>query len=61
MELMIGSLLVLAVLVAMGFHVLREYERAVIFRYGRMARGLVGRGEERVPAARNATRHRQAS
>jgi regulator of protease activity HflC (stomatin/prohibitin superfamily) len=30
------------VLVLMGFNVLREYERAVIFRWGRLARGLVG-------------------
>ena len=52
MELMIGPLLVLAVLVAMGFHVLRESERAVIFRFGRVARGLIGRGEEPVPAAK---------
>jgi regulator of protease activity HflC (stomatin/prohibitin superfamily) len=35
-------LILLAVLVAMGFNVLREYERAVIFRFGRVARGLVG-------------------
>jgi len=27
----------------MGFNVLREYERAVIFRWGRLARGLIGR------------------
>jgi regulator of protease activity HflC (stomatin/prohibitin superfamily) len=26
----------------MGFNVLREYERAVIFRWGRVARGLIG-------------------
>ena len=26
----------------MGFHVLREYERAVVFRFGRIARGIVG-------------------
>jgi len=52
MELMMGPLLALAVLVAMGFHVPRESERAVIFRFGRVARGLVGRGEERVPAAK---------
>ena len=26
----------------MGFNVLREYERAVIFRWGRLARGLIG-------------------
>ena len=30
------------VLILMGFHVLREYERAVIFRFGRIARGLIG-------------------
>ena len=35
-------LILVAILVAMGFHVLREYERAVIFRFGRLARGLVG-------------------
>jgi regulator of protease activity HflC (stomatin/prohibitin superfamily) len=35
-------LVLLAVFVGMGFKVLREYERAVIFRFGRMARGLVG-------------------
>ncbi|HKN86726.1 MAG TPA: slipin family protein [Nitrospiraceae bacterium] len=37
-------ILLLAVLVVlgMGFHVLREYERAVIFRWGRLARGLIG-------------------
>lgn len=34
--------ILLAVLVAMGFHVLREYERAVIFRWGRLARGIYG-------------------
>ena len=31
-----------ALLVLMGFNVLREYERAVIFRWGRLARGLFG-------------------
>lgn len=31
-----------AVFVLMGFNVLREYERAVIFRWGRLARGLIG-------------------
>ena len=37
------ALLVLGlVLILMGFNVLREYERAVIFRWGRLARGLVG-------------------
>lgn len=30
------------ILILMGFNVLREYERAVIFRWGRLARGLVG-------------------
>ncbi|MGH7228608.1 MAG: slipin family protein [Nitrospiraceae bacterium] len=35
-------LILLGLLVAMGFHVLREYERAVIFRFGRIARGIVG-------------------
>jgi regulator of protease activity HflC (stomatin/prohibitin superfamily) len=35
-------LVLFAILVGMGFHVLREYERAVIFRFGRVARGLVG-------------------
>src|ERR1043165_2958350 len=37
-------LLVLLVLVVIitGFNVLREYERAVIFRWGRLARGVVG-------------------
>ncbi len=29
-------------LIAMGFHVLREYERGVIFRFGRLARGIFG-------------------
>lgn len=37
--LLLGGLLVL---VAKGFYVLREYERAVIFRFGRLAAGLVG-------------------
>src|SRR5881409_2433335 len=35
-------LILLGLLVAMGFHVLREYERAVVFRFGRLARGIVG-------------------
>jgi hypothetical protein len=46
MGLMIGSLLV-----TIGFHVLHEYECAVLFRFVRAARGPVGRDEERVPAA----------
>jgi len=35
-------LILVAILVLMGFNVLREYERAVIFRWGRLSRGLVG-------------------
>jgi regulator of protease activity HflC (stomatin/prohibitin superfamily) len=35
-------LLVLLVILFMGFKVLPEYERAVIFRWGRLARGIVG-------------------
>lgn len=46
MGLMIGSLLV-----TIGFHVLHEYECAVLFRFVRAARGPVGRDEEPVPAA----------
>src|SRR3712207_5285187 len=34
--------LLVLLLVGMGFHVLREYERAVVFRWGRLARGIVG-------------------
>lgn len=34
--------LLLVLFIAMGFHVLREYERAVIFRFGRLARGIFG-------------------
>jgi regulator of protease activity HflC (stomatin/prohibitin superfamily) len=37
-----GLLVLVVVLVLMGFNVLREYERAVIFRWGRLARGIVG-------------------
>jgi regulator of protease activity HflC (stomatin/prohibitin superfamily) len=37
------AILILAVVFfLMGFNVLREYERAVIFRWGRLARGLIG-------------------
>ena len=37
------AILILGVVfVLMGFNVLREYERAVIFRWGRLARGLLG-------------------
>jgi len=35
-------LIALIVLLAKGLYVLREYERAVIFRFGRLARGLIG-------------------
>ncbi|MCH8042028.1 MAG: slipin family protein, partial [Nitrospinae bacterium] len=35
-------LIALIVLLAKGMYVLREYERAVIFRFGRLARGLIG-------------------
>ncbi|MDE3226358.1 MAG: slipin family protein [Nitrospirota bacterium] len=38
----LALLLLVGLLVGMGFHVLREYERAVIFRWGRLARGLIG-------------------
>ena len=38
----LAILVMLGLLVAMGFHVLREYERAVVFRFGRIARGIVG-------------------
>jgi len=35
-------LILLVILVLMGFNVLREYERAVIFRWGRLSSGIVG-------------------
>ena len=35
-------LFLVIVLILMGFNVLREYERGVIFRWGRLAKGLVG-------------------
>src|SRR5437660_5283742 len=38
----LAILVLLGLLVAMGFDVLREYERAVVFRFGRIARGIVG-------------------
>jgi regulator of protease activity HflC (stomatin/prohibitin superfamily) len=40
----LGAIILLAVLIVMGFNVLREYERAVIFRWGRLARGILGTG-----------------
>ena len=36
-------LLGLIILVSKGFYILREYERGVIFRFGRLAKGLVGK------------------
>ncbi|GJL61588.1 MAG: membrane protein [Nitrospirales bacterium] len=36
-------IVLLLVIAGMGFHVLREYERAVIFRFGRLARGVIGK------------------
>ena len=36
-------LILAVVVVAMGFHVLREYERAVVFRFGRVASGIIGK------------------
>jgi regulator of protease activity HflC (stomatin/prohibitin superfamily) len=38
----ISLLVLLLVIVFLGFKVLPEYERAVIFRWGRLARGIVG-------------------
>jgi regulator of protease activity HflC (stomatin/prohibitin superfamily) len=38
----IGLALLVLIIILMGFKVLPEYERAVIFRWGRLARGLVG-------------------
>ena len=45
MELLFGPisvLVLLLIIVLLGFKVLPEYERAVIFRWGRLARGIVG-------------------
>ncbi len=36
-------LLGLTIIISKGFYVLREYERAVIFRFGRLASGIVGK------------------
>ena len=33
----------LLIIIAKGLYVLREYERAVIFRFGRLASGIVGK------------------
>jgi regulator of protease activity HflC (stomatin/prohibitin superfamily) len=38
----IGFLVVVLLIIFLGFKVLPEYERAVIFRWGRLSRGLVG-------------------
>jgi len=38
----ISLLVLLLIIVFLGFKVLPEYERAVIFRWGRLARGIVG-------------------
>ena len=38
----IALLFLVVVLILMGFNVLREYERGVIFRWGRLAKGLIG-------------------
>ncbi|HJR75876.1 MAG TPA: slipin family protein [Nitrospiraceae bacterium] len=38
----IGLAVLVLLIILMGFKVLPEYERAVIFRWGRLARGLVG-------------------
>lgn len=32
----------LVILISKGFYILREYERGVIFRFGRLAKGLIG-------------------
>ena len=42
MNIMLVFLGLLVLLIIMGFKVLPEYERAVIFRFGRLARGIVG-------------------
>lgn len=38
----IGLVVLVVIVIFLGFKVLPEYERAVIFRWGRLARGLVG-------------------
>ncbi len=38
----ISFLVLLLIIVFLGFKVLPEYERAVIFRWGRLARGIIG-------------------
>ncbi|HZN43803.1 MAG TPA: slipin family protein [Nitrospiraceae bacterium] len=38
----LGLILIVIIFIFLGFKVLPEYERAVIFRWGRLAKGLVG-------------------
>ncbi|MEX5217922.1 MAG: slipin family protein [Nitrospiraceae bacterium] len=38
----VGLILLIVIIIFLGFKVLPEYERAVIFRWGRLAKGLVG-------------------
>jgi len=38
----LGLILIVVIFIFLGFKVLPEYERAVIFRWGRLAKGLVG-------------------
>ena len=42
MNMMLVMMTLLILLIIMGFKVLPEYERGVIFRFGRLARGIVG-------------------
>ncbi len=42
MNMMLVLLSLFVLLIIMGFKVLPEYERAVIFRFGRLARGVIG-------------------
>ncbi len=42
MNMMLVGMALLIMLILMGYKVLPEYERAVIFRFGRLARGIVG-------------------
>ena len=38
----LGLILIVVIFIFLGFKVLPEYERAVIFRWGRLAKGLIG-------------------
>ncbi len=42
MNMMLIAIVLLIMLILMGVKVLPEYERAVIFRFGRLARGIIG-------------------